>query len=253
MLRLSRTRLAVFLATLSVLQLPFCGVAAQQNASSAPLVYKETITRSYTTTTVQLPKLCQHPRAKKFCGRISNYFARRFERELIMEHSSKLNFDDPNFSSFAIPPASQQVFLFFLQNKQAPVTTLYALSFQYFTDKAATRMVETFNFDNQSERNLQFNELFADPELAAMLLARFIEKHYAAAGSFMLPVMVTATEFAPRNFIIVDDGLRLFFPPGTVSAEPKQLQSLKVPLEHLAAAGPKSRWWPQLTEESEDK
>ena len=215
-----------------------------------PLVYKETIERSYTTTTVQLPQLCRHQRAKKFCQTISNYFARRFERELIMEQSSKLDYDDPNPQAFAIARASQQVFLFFLQNKQAPVTTLYALSFQYFSDKADTRMVETFNFDNETERNLRFDELFDDPQLAAMLIARQVEARYRNEGSFMLPAMVAATEYAPRNFIIVTDGLRLFFAPGTVSGDARQLQSLKIPLTALMAAGPKARYWPQVESKS---
>ena len=118
-------------------------------------VYKITISRTYTDTTVQLPNLCRHPRAERFCSRLSNFFARRFERELIMEQSAKIDFDDPNFSAFSMPHAHQNVFLFFLQNKSAPITTLYALSFQYFADKPDTRMVETFNFDNESERIVQ--------------------------------------------------------------------------------------------------
>lgn len=211
-------------------------------------INKVTIERSYSLTTVQMPSLCRNEKAGKLCKRLSDYFARRFERELILEKSQSVALGQADFTDANIERARQNVFLFFLQNKEAPITTLYALSFQYFTDKPSTRMVETFNFDNESERNLPFSDLFADPDLAAMLLARFIEEHYQQEGSFMLPVLSAVTEYAPRNFIIVEDGLRLFFAPGLVSPDQEQLQSVKVPLAYLQAAGPKERWWPGLVQ-----
>lgn len=237
MFRLKLTLAAAFLGSLLL-----CSGSA-----SADEVYKLAFERSYSTTTVQLPSLCRAARAQGFCNRMAGFFARSFERELIMEQAAAIDFDDPNpvDLSFSRLKASQNVFMFFLQNKSAPIASLYALSFQYFSDGRPSRSkITTFNFDIESERNLAFGELFADSELAAMLIAREIEDHYRDDASLYLPLLVTATQYLPTNFIVVDDGLRMFFAPGVVGKDVSKMQSFKINLEKLAAAGPKSKWWP---------
>ena len=60
----------------------------------------------------------------------------------------------------------------------------------------------------------------------------------------LLDVLITATEFEPSNFIVVQDGLRLFFAPGFVNHEVDKVQTLKIPLTYLLEAKPNSRYWP---------
>ncbi len=225
----------------------WCGLLCIPGAASADEVYKLTFERSYSTTVVHLPSLCRSGRAQGFCSRMAGFFARSFERDLIMEQAAAIDFDDPNLDNFSFgrERASQNVFMFFLQNKSAPIASLYALSFQYFADDRPSRSkITTFNFDLESERNLAFGELFTDSELAAMLIAREIEQHFQDDDSPYLPLLVTATQFQPTNFIVVDDGLRMFFAPGIAGGDTSQMQSFKISLEKLAAAGPRSKWWP---------
>lgn len=227
------------------------GSSAASSHSASSAVFKVTVERNFSETTVQLPSLCKNDRAQKFCNRLTNYFARRFERDLITEQSRAINFDDPVHLNIRREISHQKVFLFFLQNPSAPVTTLYALSFQYPAGKPEKRMVETFNFDNENETNLRFEQLFEDPAYAAMLLARYIEQSYPDEHSDLFRVLITVTEYAPRNFIVLRDGLRLFFAPGLIpsgqqNGKTLRVQSLKVPLQVLMPAKPLARWWPEL-------
>lgn len=217
-------------------------------------VFKVTFDKSYSVTTVQLPNLCHHERAERFCTLMSNYFSRSFERELIMEQTANIDFDDPNFQGFNPVKARQNVFIFFLQNKTAPIASLYALCFQYFDgeEKSSRRKVVTFNFDIESERNLAFADLFEDSELAAMLIARKLEAHYQNTGSPFLPMLVTATEYRPTNFVVVEDGIRMFFAPGVVDPDESKMQSFKIELKDLMEAGPKAKWWPSLAAAADD-
>lgn len=199
--------------------------------------------RTYSTTTIKLPTLCKNERAQRLCRNLTSYFARRFERELIMLSNELIDFDAPNFNHVRLH-GDQSVYLFFLQNKEAPLVTLYAISFQYLPNVRERRMVETFNFDREEERNVRFEELFENPQLAAMLIARYIEREYKDSENPLLDVLITATEFEPSNFIVVQDGLRLFFAPGFVNHEVDKVQTLKIPLTYLLEAKPNSRYWP---------
>lgn len=241
---------------LKLLALPLCLAAAVMNTAAAADdgVFKVTFDKSYSVTTVQLPNLCRTERAGRFCSLMANYFSRTFERELIMEQTANIDFDDPNSQGFNPVKARQNVFIFFLQNKTAPIASLYALCFQYFDgeEKASRRRVVTFNFDIESERNLAFSDLFEDSELAAMLIARKLEEHYKDTGSPFLPMLVTATEYLPANFVVVEDGIRMFFAPGVVNPDESKMQSFKIELPDLMEAGPKAKWWPSLAKAGDD-
>ncbi len=212
---------------------------------------KLVINRSYSTTTIKLPSLCKNNRAKRLCRSLSNYFAGRFERELIMLSNNMIDFEAPNYRHFRAR-ADQNVYMFFLQNKEAPLTTLYAVSFQYFGNGREKRMVETFNFDREQERNLPFADLFENDELASMLIAGYIKQTYMDSKNPLLDVLVAVTEYQPVNFIIVEDGLRFFFAPGLINNEVEKIQTIKVPLEYLMPAGPDPRWWPALDVTAEE-
>lgn len=242
---------------LSILALSLCLLCPYHIASgeTAPLRGGDpeltfVIDRSYSTTTIKLPVLCRNERAQGLCRRLTGYFARRFERELILLSNELINLEEGEFQHVRLH-GEQSVYLFFLKNTEAPLTTLYAVSFQYLPNVPERRMVETFNFDREEERNVPFEELFEDPELASMLVARYMEKAYAGSKSPLFDVLVTATEYRPSNFIVVHDGLRFFFAPGIIDFNTDELETLKVPLDELTAAGPHKRWWPSLNEESD--
>ena len=167
---------------LSILALSLCLLCPYHIASgeTAPLRGGDpeltfVIDRSYSTTTIKLPVLCRNERAQGLCRRLTGYFARRFERELILLSNELINLEEGEFQHVRLH-GEQSVYLFFLKNTEAPLTTLYAVSFQYLPNVPERRMVETFNFDREEERNVPFEELFEDPELASMLVARYMEE-----------------------------------------------------------------------------
>lgn len=228
-----------FIAALSLL----VAVGAQAAPDDESLTIVDE--RTYSTTTIKLPVLCRNERARPLCRNLSNYFTRIFEQDLITRSNERIDFDDPDFDSFKLH-GRQNVYLFFLHNTDAPLTTLYAVIFQYVPGAPDRRIVQTFNFDREEEHNLSFSELFEDSDLAAMLVARFIEKEYQDSQNPMKDLLIAATEYNPTNFIVVKDGLRFFFAPGLVNTDMNlgKIHTVKIPLSYLQEAGPKERWWP---------
>ena len=100
---------------------------------------------------------------------------------------------------------------------------------------------------------VRFNQLFENPELAAMLCARAIEAKYQSLRSPLLPVVISATELSPSNFIITQRGLRFFFAPGLVKPNSTTTESMLIRIEALQSAKPISKWWSgkvdEITEE----
>ncbi len=236
---------AKIIAALSLLVA--AGVQAFPDEESLTIVEE----RSYSTTVIKLPVLCRNEKARPLCRNLSNFFTRIFEQDLITRSNERIDFDEPDFDSFKLK-GRQNVYLFFLHNTDAPLITLYAVIFQYVPGAPDRRIVQTFNFDREQEHNLNFSELFEDSKLAAMLVARFIEKEYQDSPNPMKDLLIAATEYNPANFIVVKDGLRFFFAPGLVNSDLNlgKIHTVKIPLSYLQEAGPRERWWPSAGDEA---
>lgn len=217
-----------------------------------------TVERSFSISHVTVPPICEMDKFKTTCTRLVNYYVRRFEREMVSHIN--LNFDaaDP-FSEHANmgrrrEKSVQNVTMSAYSRPEEPVLTLFSIFKQKVVGQEAENLlVETINFDIESGKSIRFNQLFEQPELAAMLCARAIEAKYQALHSPLLPVVISATELSPSNFIITPRGLRFFFAPGLVKPNSTTAESMLIRLEALQSAKPIAKWWSgkdvEITEE----
>lgn len=204
-----------------------------------------TIDRTYTVTTVDVPKQCEFDNFKTTCARLINLYARRFEREMVLYKNTHYNYEDINFSlNQARDRAVQNVKMsVYTAKPDDPIFTLFTLFEQTMPGQKTNLLVETINFDSSTGQSIDFKQLFKKPELAAMICARKIESHYKSLNSPLLPVVISATELSPSNYIITPFGLRFFFAPGLVNYHSTKADSLLISLEDLEAASPIEKWW----------
>lgn len=212
---------------------------------SAPQAKEITIDRTYSVTTVDVPKQCEFDNFKTTCARLVNLYARRFEREMVLYKNTQYDFDKLSLNlSQSRERAVQKVKMsVYTAKPDDPIFTLFTLFEQTMPGQKTNLLVETINFDAATGQNIEFNQLFQKPELAAMICARKIEAHYKDLKSPLLPVVISATELSPRNYIITPFGLRFFFAPGLVNYHSTQADSLLISLEDLEAAKPIAKWW----------
>lgn len=204
-----------------------------------------TIDRTYTITTVDVPKQCEFENFKVTCARLINLYARRFEREMVLYKNTNYNYE--NLTSAlnqkrerAVQKVKMSVYT---SQPDDPIFTLFTLFEQTMSGQKTSLLVETINFDSSTGKSIEFNQLFEKPELAAMLCARKIENNYRNLNSPLLPVVISATELNPSNYIITPFGLRFFFAPGLVNHTSTNADSILISLEDLASAKPIEKWW----------
>ena len=84
-----------------------------------------------------------------------------------------------------------------------------------------------------------------------MLCARAVQQKFEKYDSYLLPVVIAATELSPHNFIITKNGLRLFFAAGLLNDEKDKVSECDINIDALKEAKPLAKFWPQL--KSDDK
>lgn len=207
-----------------------------------------TIDRTFSTSRITVPKLCENDSYRSICTRLVNYYARRFERDMVSYVNSQYNFGD-DLNSIDLEQrrnrskAYQDVSMSIYSRKDDPVLTLFSVFKQKIDNSNQNLLVETINFEADTGRVINFTELFNNPELAAMLCARAIESKYSKYNSVLLPAVISATQLQPVNYIITPKGLRFFFAPGLVKPGTNIADSMLVPLAQLKSAGPIDKWW----------
>lgn len=207
-----------------------------------------TIDRTFSTSRITVPKLCENDNYRSICTRLVNYYARRFERDMVSYVNSQYTFGD-DLNSIELQnrrnrtKAFQDVSMSIYSKKDDPVLTLFSVFKQKINSNSQNLLVETINFEADTGRVINFAELFNKPELAAMLCARAIEAKYAKYDSLLLPAVISATQLSPVNYIITPKGLRFFFAPGLVKPGSNIADSMLVPLAELKSAGPIDKWW----------
>lgn len=202
--------------------------------------------RSYSTTTLHLPERCREEKFSELCRLFGSYLISRFEREMVTRQSELMR-QDEGLDFLPKETALQEAFIDIKVLEQLGFSMVEA-DIRQQVGETKRSFVETFNIENSSGNFLSFDALFDKPELAAMLCARRIEEEYAGSKAELLPLVVTATEISPRNFLLRPDGLEFVFRPGTVR-EGRQVPRLLVNLKTLAAAGPKTEYFPALGKE----
>ena len=212
------------------------------------------IERSFSISYIKVPAHCELDSFKSTCTRLVNYYARRFEREMVSNISVDYDEDDP-FANDIFGSAGkrqksvQHVTMSIYSKPGEPLLTLFSVFKQNIVGNPEEQLlVETMNFESQTGRIVRFGELFAKPQLAAMLCARAIEARYQSDKSPLLPVVIAATELAPSNFIITARGLRFFFAPSLVKPNSNKTDSMLIPLEALKSAQPVDKWWSRKVE-----
>lgn len=218
-----------------------CSMPFYQSAQAKEI----TIDRTYSVTTVDVPKQCEFDNFKETCARLVNLYARRFEREMVLYKNTNYDYDTLKINlNQERERAVQKVKMSVYSAKpDDPIFTLFTLFEQTMPGQKTNLLVETINFDSSTGKSIEFKQLFKRPELAAMLCARKIEAQYKHLNSPLLPVVISATELTPSNYIITPFGLRFFFAPGLVNQNSNQADSLLVSLDDLKRAQPIEKWW----------
>lgn len=219
-----------------------------------------TIERSFSISYIKVPTQCELSSFKTICTRLVNYYARRFEREMV----SLLNYDNGrNVKDMFVQSGQrsrggsgarggannraksiQHVSMSIYSPPEAPVMTLFSVFNQQITGEEKSHLlVETINFEVETGKSLKFEQLFENADLAAMLCARAIEAKYSKYKSPLLQVVVSATELSPSNFIVTSQGLRFFFAPNLVKPNTTVADSMLVSLKKLQDAKPILKWW----------
>lgn len=233
------------------LRLPFKGVIALvlSVGLSVTCFSKElVIERSFSISYINVPAYCELNSFKSTCTRLVNYYARRFEREMVSNISLDYNEDDPfDKEIFEVDrnkeKSTQHVQMSIYSKPGETLLTLFSIFKQKIVGAKEQLLVETMNFEAKSGRIVRFAELFEDPQLAAMLCARAIEAKYQSENFPLLPVVISATELSPSNFIITKRGLRFFFAPGLVKPSKNVADSMFIPIKALQEAKPVAKWW----------
>lgn len=209
-----------------------------------------TIERTFSVSHIRVPKRCEEINFKPICTRLVNYYARRFERDMVTNYSAifsnnaDLSEQDNFFAYQERERGEQHVTMSAYSPPGDPIMTLFTIFKQRIPpDDNDILIVETINFDSRTGKFIPFKDLFENHELAAMLCARAIEDKYRKYNSKLLPVVISATQLRPSNFIVTANGLRFFFAPGLVKEEGKSADSIFIKIDKLKAAKPHMKWW----------
>ncbi len=201
--------------------------------------------RAFTKSILHMPEHCKTADFARICSGFSSYLVSRFERDMVQRLYEELPDDTP----LAMPAEDELD----IQEVSFDIKVLSGLNLASCTaqikqtiNSTAYSFIETFNFNLETKRSVTFKELFEDPDLAAMLCARAIEKQYQQYGRKTLQTVVTLTEVSPTNFLLKPDGLEFIFDPGLVKPG-KSAEHFTISLQDLAQAFPDSHWFPNFT------
>lgn len=208
-----------------------------------------TIEKNNSITKVDMPKACNLKEAKNFCNRLADEYARAFERNLIIEYNSTIDFSKPELHMHR-KHSYQDVKMSFLNNSpNVPIVTLYTVFNQNIREGEYHRVkVETMNFLISEKRRLHLTDLFDNASLASMIFARAIEYNITKDRGPLFDVIVAATEIEPQNYVVTEKGIRLYFEPNTITNSNK-IEKIDISINNLLIAHPKEQWWPEFFRE----
>lgn len=223
---------------------------ALRGESNDPESKNITIERTFSVSHIRVPKRCEDITFKPICTRLVNYYARRFERDMVTNYSNSFMnnaelLEQDNFLTYQERERGEQhVTMSAYSPPGDPIMTLFTIFKQRIPpEDNEILIVETINFDSRTGKFIPFKDLFENHELAAMLCARAIEQKYQKYNSKLLPVVISATQLRPSNFIVTANGLRFFFAPGLVKEDGKSADSIFIKIDKLKAAKPHMKWW----------
>ena len=223
---------------------------ALRGESADPESKNITIERTFSVSHIRVPKRCEDITFKPICTRLVNYYARRFERDMVTNYSNSFMnnaelLEQDNFLTYQERERGEQhVTMSAYSPPGDPIMTLFTIFKQRIPpEDNEILIVETINFDSRTGKFIPFKDLFENHELAAMLCARAIEQKYQKYNSKLLPVVISATQLRPSNFIVTANGLRFFFAPGLVKEDGKSADSIFIKIDKLKAAKPHMKWW----------
>lgn len=204
--------------------------------------YEDTLVRSYTTTIMRYPNLCQTDEFSKSCAYFTNYYVGRFEHDYIGYITDHLDFDMYESDDFTLrESAVQKVNLDYRVIRKYGFVSVIARVVQNFKNKEA-KYTEVFNISLDSKKQILFSDLFKDPELAAMICSNAIYDKFEKYRYPSLHLVKAQVEVQPKNFMILPDGLEFEFSRGVLA--PSDVKSrVVVPLSALAEAKPVKKWF----------
>ncbi len=232
-----------------------CGLWALSTAASAERINDRgfLMENNYSTTDITVRGRCNESDYEDICKLMANYYARRFERDMIIHSTSYTN-----DGSRPEPPAPgkqrpiQKIVMELEEMPEAAIASIYTTFTQLIPGMSPRSFVEMVNLTSEKQV-VSFAQLFDNSEFAAMICSRAVERAFQEENCERLPLVVAAIETDPRNFRIVREGLRFYFAPGTVSNDLSRVKSLTVTIPELFDAGPSRAIWGSEVQAEERK
>lgn len=240
-------RLTRILCLLLALFIAFGAQAAEKPKQKPPKKHTS-IVKTYSSSSFAYPVLCEEEKYSHICDMIMELHARSFEREVIVALNESIDPDHLEFD-IDIGNSEQEGELMAFRREYINMITFVVILKQNILGTYENFILETANVDIETGKYIDFQAMFDDYELAAMLCARAIEERFPTKNNIPAQVIVAATEYRPRNFIVTKKGIRFYFTKDIDPKADKPTVTLEVPLERLMRAGPKSVYWPHLVEE----
>ncbi|MGN1281758.1 MAG: hypothetical protein ACI4UM_07640 [Succinivibrio sp.] len=220
--------------------------------SYAKPTYQEIVDRSYTTTTFTYPMLCKEPEFAKTCSYFTNYFAGRFEHDYIGFITDRINLESLYNDDYAQREiAIQKVDLDFRVISEFGFFSVIAKISQSYKEMNSAN-TEIFNIDLNSKNIIHFEDLFEDPQKASMICANAIYDSFKSFDYPKLSLIKASVEVAPKNFILLPDGIEFVFVRGEL-APASHNSKVVIYLEELESAKPVKKWFPAYFEDYKEK
>lgn len=201
--------------------------------------------RTYTVTTFHLPAQCRTDEYREVCSRYAGFFSTRFDRkavDLVSERFRDADFDSGFDDQGVI--GTQEVTVSLEHLKDAGIITIGA-EIVASLEGEISRTYESMNLDVKKGRPVTFEEMFADPALAAMLCARKFDRTFGDYRTPLFEAISAALELGPRNYVLRHDGVELIFAAGTATRSSTPAR-MTVTVEELRAAGPREEFFRSL-------
>lgn len=212
-------------------------------ASYAAPSYEAVIDRSYTSTTIRYPNLCKDAEFSKTCSYFTNFFTSRFEHDYIGYITDKVNLEslyNDDYSDREI--AHQKVDLDFHIIREVGFYSVIARISQSYKDMSSA-YTEIYNIDLKTQKVIHFEDLFEDPQKAAMICANSIYDSFKRFKYPNLSLIKASVEVAPKNFILLPDGIAFEFARGMLA--PYSYNSrVVIFIDELESAKPVKRLFP---------
>ena len=206
------------------------------------------IDRTYTKTNVKYPKLCELKQYQKSCNSFIIYFVSKFEHTYISYITENRDFDDIDFDDVKREVALQEVDIDYRVVSDYNFATIIANVEQRFNQQNIS-FTEIFNYNITTSKIIHFNDLFADPSLAALICKNIISDAYAKVNSDKLPLLLAQIEVSPKNFLLLPDGVEFVFSK-SIFNDNKISPKVVIKLDRLMEAKPKLGWFPVLQKQN---